>query len=674
MQVAAVWVYTRRLVYKGLDMSIDSIDLDQETYDELGWDPCELPLNPPLRLKQLGKTVVLAGENGSGKSRLLRLLAQLVEKQMEPNTLETEVTNLRLQEGYLASSKEQLAFQKANLASAAAEEKQKITDLLAGTEKQIGIHSIEVKKHKKNLLAAQILGSKKHTLVRLVPQVAKLSDPGTEILNKVMQLADDLKIIGNTNSEKSAPAYMLRVKQAAQTAYVNRRKLNQDELTPQEIAENTLHDLLATLLGSEVVVELEDSSRLKINGSDMSKEILSPGQQILFQFGCILHAQGGSLSECIVVMDEPETHLHPAALQEVIDKLRITLAEGQLWIATHSVPLIAHLIADEPGCLWFAEKGRFTRNGRSPERVLKSLMGKGDGAGRLHDFTLQIPQFAALNFSAQCLLEPGVAGPNVADEQTNQIARILEDRFNLAANRLRILDYGAGRGRLLPTLGNYADARDCFDYYAYDKYSTNRKECEREIASFYKMDQPQRYLNTLSRDPGIEPFHIVVMCNVLHEIDPDTWLELFGKTGSLDRILASNGTVLFVEDYGINMGERAHRYGFLLLDKMELSALFGIEEVDWKAERFVRVTSAEEKYKDRLTAFLVDRECMTRVSVESQRKAIAALKERMYENLVEMLEDEPQIGVMSGEKGRAYARASQLFVNASVWCRNHPEK
>jgi SAM-dependent methyltransferase len=327
------------------------------------------------------------------------------------------------------------------------------------------------------------------------------------------------------------------------------------------------------------------------------------------------------------------------------------------------------LIAEEPECLWFAEDGKFSRDGRTSKLVLESLMGKdGEGAGHLHDFTLLIPQYAALNFSAQCVLEPGVIGANVDDRQTGQIARILEQRCQAHGGELRILDFGAGKGRLLPTLGLYANAGNRFDYFAYNKFPDGEEECKQQIRSFYKSDQPQRYFDDLlpiHEEAG--RFDVIIMCNVLHEVDPDTWLELFGAEGALCSLLATDGALLIVEDYGINVGERAHRYGFLLMDSEELTHLFKIEEKDHKDECFVRVTSSEQGYENRLTAHLINQRCVARVSDESRKEAIQILLSRMQKELAAMLEKEPTSNKLQGAQGRDYARSSQLFVNASLW-------
>ena len=361
-------------------MSLKPFRLDQDTYDKLGLTPhCKLPL--PLSLSLSGKTMVLAGENGAGKTRLLNLLVELLDKQLDSSALEDKRRLLRRRLDTLNMANEELLRKDNELVFAP--DSQALLDQKKEIELRIGRFEAEIVNLQKDIKVATLLSEEKHAVVRLVPIKAKLEGRGQESDHV---LAEKLKVPGCENSEKTSPSYLLRIKQNALAARDVRRDRSSEVLTLAEQEDKKLDELLELLLGSDVAVKLEEAAFLRINGLDVSENILSPGQQILFQFGCILHAQGGTLSNCIVIMDEPENHLHPAALQEVVDKIISLLKNGKLWIGTHSVPLIAHLIAEEPNCLWFAEGGKFSQGGITPTRVLKSLMGtKKEGKGAEND-------------------------------------------------------------------------------------------------------------------------------------------------------------------------------------------------------------------------------------------------------------------------------------------------
>lgn len=658
-------------------MSITSISLDLTTFNTLDLGISELPLSTVLDMRPLRKTVVLAGQNGAGKSRLLRLIPKLMQKQLDPTALTESESQLRQQKIYLeqcVNSEKVLKEKAVGLSDGVI--KQKIIDELIRNKKQIGAHAVEIKRLKLQIHATKIIctsDNKPHPVITLVPKIAKLINPATKLDIEAGKLAEKMSNKGCTDAEMTAPAYMRKVMQAALTARDKRRTLGQEAITTEENTEKDLKDMLQKLLGPEIEISLEDTWRLLIGGFDLQEQKLSEGQQLLFQFGCVLHAQGGSLSDCIVLLDEPENHLHPAVLTQIVDKLKYLLTDGQLWIATHSVPLIAHLVADEPDCLWYAESGNFKRAGRSPERVLESLMGGPEGAKRLHDFTLRPAQYAALSFMAQCLQPPGVVGPGVKDPQTSQIAAILWRHSEAGEKKLRIIDFGAGKGRLLSTLSIGQDiASKWLEYYAYDSDKTNQADCQIEIDAIYKGDATNRYftdLHTLAARIDRESVDVVVMCNVLHEIDPDHWISLFGASNILCNLLAPTGNILFVEDYGITVGERAHRFGFLLLDEPELCSLFGVKEADRTIDRFIRETTVnDERYRNRLVAHMVGKDCIARITSQSQLNAITGLHDRMAGELTTLLASDSSA---SGESGRAYARHSQLMANAALWLRTH---
>lgn len=159
------------------------------------------------------------------------------------------------------------------------------------------------------------------------------------------------------------------------------------------------------------------------------------------------------------------------------------------------------------------------------------------------------------------------------------------------------------------------------------------------------------------------------MCNVLHEIDPNMWLNSFGPESPLEIAMSQSGHLLVVEDYGIRIGERAHAYGFLLLDEPELRILFGITESDCLAGRFLRVDSTLPRHQGRLVAHLIGKECLARMSAATQRQAIKKLHDRMSGVVKDHLQN--PCASPSAASGRDYARVAQLFANAAIWLGDH---
>lgn len=654
-------------------MAIQSIKLDEQTFLGMGIGLPELPLaTAPLNLYSLGRLVVLAGPNGAGKSRLLRLIQPLLQ-QVRSDKAKADLINTMTQ---YQSRIDQFTLQKNQALSARPDA------LLPQFDQNISRHKMDMGRMEvqlKNANAISTASGQPQIPIWFVPRVSTLIDPVHSSDAEVNTRASQLSHAGAHDAERNAPAYARHVLRAGMKALSDRIGDGRTSLSESEIRKNHLCELMQALLGEEFILQLDDSLNLSLKDGARF-ETLSDGQRVLFQFVCMLHAKEGSLNGTIVLLDEPENHLHPAVLNNVIDRLLGALGDGQVWVATHSVPLIAHLVAKDPDSLWCAQGGRFSRAGRSPEKVLESLMGGPDGPSSLHALTTLPAAFAAVRFLSECLVPPGVAGPNVTDPQTLQIAKALKDRLDLSGKgALRILDVGAGVGRLLSTLALSAPiAPDelWFDYLAFEPDLQKHRELGKEIDAIYvkseqRVNRVFSCMHDLAKiDEG--SVDVIVMCNVLHEIDPDYWIDTFKDGSPMMRTLAANGHLLIVEDYGLPVGERAHRYGFILLDEIELRKLFGVREQDDREGRFIRIAAPEHQYQDRLIAYLIGRQCVTRISSHSRREAIQSLHDRMKNQVTAHLND--QNSDRGSAAGRRYAREAQLFTNAAIWLSTHAQQ
>ena len=91
-------------------MAITALTLDIRLFEggELGKP--ELPLSSPLKMHALGNTVVLAGMNGAGKSRLLRLLVKLSSQHLHAMNIEGIENTLIEQRTSLENLKQYLQY------------------------------------------------------------------------------------------------------------------------------------------------------------------------------------------------------------------------------------------------------------------------------------------------------------------------------------------------------------------------------------------------------------------------------------------------------------------------------------------------------------------------------------------------------------------------------------
>ena len=108
-----------------------------------------------------------------------------------------------------------------------------------------------------------------------------------------------------------------------------------------------LNKLLEVLLDQQLI-SLDGEPSLF--GLPLNRMQLSPGQQYLLRMCIALHCNKVS-DNSILLLDEPETHLHPDALLNLINELHTHFQLEQIWIATHSVALLSMFNASSIWCM-----------------------------------------------------------------------------------------------------------------------------------------------------------------------------------------------------------------------------------------------------------------------------------------------------------------------------------
>jgi ABC-type multidrug transport system ATPase subunit len=414
-----------------------------------------------------------------------------------------------------------------------------------------------------------------------------------------------------------------------------------------------LQDLVKRFVGSSIERNIDGEPTLF--GFQVSDARLSAGQAILLQIAVILHAKVRYLDNTVLLLDEPENHLHPAACVDVISKIRSAARQSQLWIATHSVGIISEF-ADQ-ATLLFASNGKIEYAGSAPERILKTLIGSDEGIDKARDFMSLPSIFAQNRYAAECLLPPSVVAGGALDDQTRQISEAIQS-MRPDGELLRILDWGAGKGRLLQNLLAIDPlVADKYDYKAFDPFPGDRKTCEAVIVANYG-DANNRYSSDPSTisvqiDPG--SIDVVVMCNVLHEIEPVEWLNIFGGSGPIHSSLSDDGFLLVVEDEEVPVGERAHKHGFIVFDTAELKALFNIKATDTGFKQ------SDQRDDGRLKAHLIPKACLSRITAQSR---VAALKKRQQRASGEI--KKIRSSAASYKNGRKLGFWLQQYANSSL--------
>jgi SAM-dependent methyltransferase len=445
-----------------------------------------------------------------------------------------------------------------------------------------------------------------------------------------------------------------------QRRYINSQ--HDEDLTISEEDKNQIRSAygrlkayIKTFLGTDLARNHDGQPMLF--GRRIGETQLSDGQKILLQFCLAIYAQEMALEDLIIFMDEPENHLHPGALVYVLDTILEHIPNGQLWISTHSINVLAHF---DPSCIWYIDQGKISYAGNIPRTVLETLVGSENEIEKLSSFLSLPAQMASTKFAYESLFYPKVliTGPN--DPQINQINTIIND-FKNENQKLKVLDFGTGKGRLISTISENArvsgnDVGLWLDMYGYDNDITNKEICIKAFESVYGTAETKYYneATKILTDQDANTFDLIIMTNVLHEIDPKDWIQEFSSPHSVFSLLKDDGYLLIVEDQFLAIGEKAHSKGFLVLDAFELKTLFCITNAD-------NFKSNDYRSDGRLKAHYIPKACITRITPQSRREALESLLTSAKENIKRLRALEN-----SFKNGKLHGFWSQQLANAAL--------
>lgn len=599
----------------------------------------------PGRLKRLGRVVVLAGPNGGGKSRTLRAVEQACQNALvvgERLRLESEKQSLR-------SMIERFRRQVDESTS---------TQEIASSKSQIENHERRLDEIERQITAGSMAVfeggpiSSKPRVVRYSLSNLELKSSGEFRTSELRQALDAVSGAFGIGTFKD---YVLAaITQIAQDAAFARGAPDGEYGRDAHLKR---HRLLSIAIQEFLGCSLEWSyatNEPTLFGLPIDRAQLSDGQRILLAIATSLALQDGRSEDLVLLLDEPENHLHPRALIDLLRRIDAACPHAQLWIATHSIHVLAHYGEQ---ALWAAKDGVISFAGRRYKEVLDSLVGADEDLAAVTRFMSLPAQQALVSFAAECLVPPNVAETHPGDAQTTQIRQKLQS-LSLGRTPLRVLDYGAGKGRLLGELSaKVGELSGVVDYYAFDIAATdelNQRMCKRILEDAYPGEASLRYLlgeeSLCELAPGT--FDCVVLCNVLHELPLDRWVKVLGPGGTIASLLAEHGVLLIVEDQLLAFGEKAHDFGFLVLDQPELQRLFatsGADEI---------VTSEHPQYPGRLKLHAVNRRQLEAVELASVVEALECLKGRARRMVEETLRNPDEIA------GRRYAFWTVQYVNA----------
>lgn len=172
-------------------------------------------------------------------------------------------------------------------------------------------------------------------------------------------------------------------------------------------------------------VKRDDENNLRFfDNLDPEKAALSPGQQYLLRIAvaCYCNSENEKL---IFLLDEPELHLHPQAQIELIKVLRKKFLTAQFWISTHSLSLISYLtVAEKTTTVLYLQNGKINilRSDSSP--LLEGLLGTEENRFAIQQLMVTPDEYACNKFAAECTRPPETLGASGNDPQTELLQSI----------------------------------------------------------------------------------------------------------------------------------------------------------------------------------------------------------------------------------------------------------
>lgn len=332
-----------------------------------------------IEMKKLGKFVALTGKNGAGKTRVLSQLLQCI-------------SNRNAHAPSLGAYKESIA---SHLHA--------INQHPEDHESQPAWKQHIVNQEKLIALATERVFSGKLETMSPIPFVLKqlnLIDSRSHNKHTLLGQFNAAKNPGINGFENFCFSFIQRVQDREWVASHQRATQNETEKNDAKNDYEKLVAIIELLLKTKLDRSLDEDATLF--GKPLAEAGLSDGQKVLIQLAVALHAQNKSLKNSIFILDEPENHLHPSVLIEFLDALSSVAENSQFWIATHSVPLLAHIAQTEPASIWYVEDGNVSNAGTNPLKVLRGLLGDDNKIAALNNFTSLPAQFAAINHAIEC--------------------------------------------------------------------------------------------------------------------------------------------------------------------------------------------------------------------------------------------------------------------------------
>lgn len=505
-------------------------------------------------MRGLGDVVILAGKNGSGKTRILKLLERY------------------------------------------------INDLSTGIDEKIVQISIE--DNKKHEITLDTTNSDLIEIVNYSHYDAQLQLPK---MFTPYVIHNAKNILEKCNYEETALNSLLFL-------YDMAKGYSDEFKNGKEFDKFKKH--IAKVFNIEISADKSAKGKeLKLFGQKIDKVNLSPGQQYLLRMAIACY-RNCSNKKMVFFLDEPELHLHPKALIDIVILLRKSFKQSQFWISTHSLPLIAFLTATVKSTTAYnVIEGNPQLFRSDPFPLVDGLIGSTDNLIAIRDILSEPDEYASNRFSVECYNPPETLGAQPNDAQNKMVAQILKPGDV-------VVDYGVGKGRFFEGIGiDYYTEKlsERIEYYAFDPDTKDAEKCKAVMKEYGS--SPHNYYNDVVALKGTisSRANYVLLINVLHEIDPKYWEEVFSN---IRELLNDNGRLIIVERSELTIGEAPFDNGFLVLGENSAKQLFGVENIEY-------TTHPE---KDYIEKYSISKQGLN-VTTKKIKLAIKTIKEDSYNKI-----------------------------------------
>ncbi|WP_190277214.1 AAA family ATPase [Taibaiella lutea] len=629
-----------------------------------------------INLQRLSNVIALVGKNGSGKTRILRIFQENLLNDIKiqdifdksivgmPKHIQNEVRQLEPYKDWFAL-REKLEIQKKYPSNT--QNNIEIQLLKRKPNAQMQTHlSQQVQSMENEFLKGPITTLKQIYLRKIeYSEIQKLQDVLTEreengsfenLIENVSNLVqyDELKSIN-----KSALKFLAKLPHQLTFDYMDcmgEKSKYEERISHKRFL--SLKKFVKDFLNKELTWERKSSTNTltttgvtgnfvgqwKFNGRDFDYTDFSDGEKVLFSYALLffLLDQNPNLNikECIILIDEPELHLHPDSEIDLINGLRQVIGEtGQLIFATHSINILSNLNYDE---IFMVKDGKIKHP--SQETIgesLAELMSIEDRVNKLSDFLSSIATWTFVNFMTECFADPEViesARPD--DPQLIALKKAIAQSSTTSSNLL--LDFGAGKGRLYEHLKSDSIFMSKVTYSALEiepLFHENLKGMGAKNVYGKHSDLPKTH------------FDFILLCNVLHEIPIKEWVE---SINSIIEAINDNGFLIIIEAKILTKGERIGKEGFILLDLDELKVLFNMENLP---------SSIAVKGKEHvITCAVISKKQLNKIKIEDVDKTLKTLELNTFNKILK-LRDERENTIGNGRKN---AFLSQLHINSKI--------